>query len=63
MLQSTTMTYLIVGRDRNNIYTTLIPLLSKLWEREITKEEVFDSNNPDIHILDGSNLSSIGIGY
>ena len=61
MLQSTTMTYLIVGRDRNNIYTTLIPLLSKLWEREITKEEVFDSNNPDIHILDGSNLSSIGI--
>lgn len=61
MLQSTTMTYLIVGNDKKNIYKILNPLISKLWEREIKDSEIFDGNNPDVHIVDGSDRNSIGI--
>ncbi len=61
MLQSTTMTYLIVGNDEKNIYDILNPLISKLWNREIKDSELFDSSNPDIHIVDGREVNSIGI--
>lgn len=61
MLQSTTMTYLIVGNDKKNISNILKSLLEKLWERDIQEDEIFDTRNPDIHILDGSQSSSIGI--
>ena len=61
MLQSTTMTYLIVGNDKKNISDILNPLLSKLWNREIKDSELFDSSNPDIHIVDGTEVNSIGI--
>lgn len=55
------MTYLIVGNERKNIYKILTPLISKLWLRELSDDEVLDVRNPDIHILDGSTLNSIGI--
>ncbi len=61
MLQFITMTYLIVGNNKENILRVLKPLLKNLWEREITKEEIFDKNNPDIHILNGREVNSIGI--
>lgn len=61
MLQSTTMTYLIIGNERKNIYKILTPLISKLWRRELSDDEVLDVRNPDIHLLDGNTLSSIGI--
>lgn len=61
MLQFITMTYLIVGNNKENILRVLKPLLKNLWEREITKEEIFDKNNPDIHILNGQEVNSIGI--
>lgn len=61
MLQSTTMTYLIVGNDKKNIENILNPLLSKLWSRDVKDLELFDSSNPDIHIVDGTEVNSIGI--
>ena len=61
MLQSTTMTYLIVGNDKKNIYNILNPLISKLWNRDVKDLELFDSSNPDIHIVDGGEVNSIGI--
>lgn len=54
------MTYLVIGNNQENIKEAIHKLLSKLWEREI-KENIFTSSNPDIHILKGSNLNSIGI--
>jgi len=61
MIQSTTMTYLIVGNNKKNIYKILRPLVSKLWERDIKDSDILDKNNPDIHILEGEHLTSIGI--
>lgn len=61
MLQSTTMTYLIVGKEKKNINDILNPLLSKLWSREVKDSELFDSTNPDIHVVDGREVNSIGI--
>lgn len=61
MLQSTTMTYLIVGKTKENIQPLLGNLLGKLWERDVKEEEIFSEKNPDIHILDGSNSNSLGI--
>ncbi len=61
MLQSTIMTYLIVGNSTKNIKDILKPLLEKLWGRELKEEDIFDVGNPDIHILDGSNKNSLGI--
>jgi DNA polymerase III delta prime subunit len=60
MLQSTTMTYLIVGNNSKNTDIVVRNLLEKLWKREI-KEDLFFSKNPDIHILDGREVNSIGI--
>ena len=55
------MTYLIVGNKRENIQSKLTFLLKKLWDREINEDEIFNSNNPDIHILNGAEMNSIGI--
>lgn len=55
------MTYLIVGNKKENIQNILKTLLEKLWGRDVREEEIFNRNNPDIHILDGSNVNSIGI--
>ena len=61
MLQSITMTYLIVGNSEKNISKILKSLLEKLWRRDVDMDEIFDEKNPDIHILDGAQKSSIGI--
>jgi len=61
MLQSTTMTYLIVGKNKKNIEPLLRTLLGKLWERDVNKEEILSEKNPDIHILYGSKSNSLGI--
>lgn len=61
MIQFITMTYLIVGNKKENIQHILKTLLTNLWEREVENEDVFNINNPDIHILDGSDMNSIGI--
>ncbi|MDX9739196.1 MAG: hypothetical protein RBT33_02440 [Candidatus Dojkabacteria bacterium] len=55
------MTYLIVGKEKKNINDILNPLLSKLWSREVKDSELFDSTNPDIHVVDGREVNSIGI--
>lgn len=55
------MTYLIVGNKKENIQSILKTLLVKLWEREVRDGEIFNENNPDIHILDGKDMNSIGI--
>jgi DNA polymerase-3 subunit delta' len=55
------MTYLIVGNSEENIKVMLKSLLEKLWGRELKVGDVFDTSNPDIHILDGSEKNSIGI--
>lgn len=54
------MTYLIVGNNEENIKEEIKRLISKLWERDLN-EDIFESKNPDIHILEGSNIKSIGI--
>jgi hypothetical protein len=54
------MTYLIIGNKEENIKREIQKLLNKLWEREI-KEDILNRSNPDIHILLGSNLDSMGI--
>lgn len=54
------MTYLIVGNNEENIKEEIRRLISRLWGREINKD-IFESRNPDIHILEGSNIKSIGI--
>ena len=61
MLQSTTMTYLIVGKTKESVQPLLKNLLEKLWDREVKEEDIFNENNPDIHILDGQDVNSIGI--
>ncbi|PKN02984.1 hypothetical protein CVU76_03085 [Candidatus Dojkabacteria bacterium HGW-Dojkabacteria-1] len=61
MLQSTTMTYLIVGKTRESVQPLLKNLLEKLWNREVRDEEIFSEKNPDIHILDGRESNSLGI--
>lgn len=61
MIQSITMTYLIVGNKEENIQSILKFLLEKLWIRDINENEIFDNHNPDIHILDGKEINSIGI--
>lgn len=61
MIQFITMTYLIVGNKKENIQSILRTLLTKLWERDINTEDIFNTNNPDIHILNGSDMGSIGI--
>ncbi len=61
MLQSTTMTYLIVGKTKESVKPLLKNLLEKLWKREVKEEEIFSEKNPDIHILDGKESNSLGI--
>jgi DNA polymerase III delta prime subunit len=60
MLQSTTMTYLIVGNNKKNTEDVLKSIVEKLWKREVD-EKIFSLNSPDIHILDGTEVNSIGI--
>jgi len=55
------MSYLIVGNNKENISNILRPLISKLWERDIKDLDILSSGNPDIHILEGEELNSIGI--
>jgi DNA polymerase III gamma/tau subunit len=55
------MTYLIVGNKEENIQSILKFLLEKLWIRDINENPIFDNHNPDIHILDGKEINSIGI--
>lgn len=60
MIKSIIMTYLIVGNKEENIKGNIKSILKGLWERDLN-DDVFDNNNPDIHILCGSNIKSIGI--
>lgn len=54
------MTYLIVGNTPENIQTQVTNLIGELWKREINID-VFQIQNPDLHVLDGRALNSIGI--
>lgn len=54
------MTYLIVGNKEENIKGSIKSILKRLWERDLN-DDIFDNKNPDIHILYGSNIKSIGI--
>ncbi len=54
------MTYIIVGNNERNIKESILSLLESAWKREI-EENIFDISNPDLHILEGTNLTSIGI--
>jgi hypothetical protein len=60
MLESTTMTYLIVGNTPQNIEDEVRKLISKLWQRDIDMD-IFTIQNPDYHLLDGRDKNSIGI--
>ncbi|KKP55472.1 MAG: polymerase III protein [candidate division WS6 bacterium GW2011_GWF2_33_92] len=60
MIQSTIMTYLIVGNSQEKIKGKIRELIIKLWSREVG-EDILEEESPDIHILNGSNLNSIGI--
>ncbi|NLZ24408.1 hypothetical protein GX888_01495 [Candidatus Dojkabacteria bacterium] len=54
------MTYLVIGNNQETIRKTITEIINILWEKKI-KDNIFESNNPDIHILKGTNLDSIGI--
>lgn len=60
MLESTTMTYLIVGNNEENIKKRISDILSESWGKEISMN-IFDSQHPDLHILNGEGKNSIGI--
>jgi len=53
------MTYLVIGNNQETIRKTITEIINILWEKKI-KDNIFESNNPDIHILKGTNLDSIG---
>jgi DNA polymerase III delta prime subunit len=53
------MTYLLITKENKSINADCKALVSKLWERDLTKKDL--ENNPDLHILDGSEINSIGI--
>lgn len=54
------MPYIIIGNNTDNVKQTLNQLVSKLWDKELSTD-ILSINNPDIHILDGSEQNSIGI--
>ncbi len=53
------MTYLVITQQQNTHSEIILNLISKLWEKETTSEKL--DLNPDIHILDGREINSIGI--
>jgi DNA polymerase III delta prime subunit len=53
------MTYLLITKENKIINTDCKALISKLWVRDISNKDL--ENNPDLHILDGSEIISIGI--
>lgn len=54
------MTYLIVGNNTRNINEQITSLLSQLWEREVT-QDISCLISPDLHMIESSNINSIGI--
>jgi len=54
------MTYIIVGNNERNIKRRVITLISELWDKEVSND-ILESKNPDIHIIESENLTSIGI--
>lgn len=60
MLEYTTMTYLIVGSTKENTNKEILKLISKLWGKKVDTN-IYFSQNPDIHVLESSNIKSIGI--
>jgi len=53
------MTYLVITQQQNIESEVILNLISKLWEKEATSDKL--ELNPDIHILDGRGINSIGI--
>lgn len=54
------MTYLIVGNTPENIQIQVTNLISLLWEKDINID-IFQLQNPDLHVVDGRVQNSIGI--
>jgi DNA polymerase-3 subunit delta' len=53
------MTYLIVTAQNNIADKSIKSLISKLWNKDIHIDRIF--NNPDFHMIDGREKNSIGI--
>jgi DNA polymerase III delta prime subunit len=60
MIESITMTYIIVGNNEENIKGEIRKLLNTLWGKDIP-EDILATQNPDLHILESTNIKSIGI--
>ena len=53
------MTYLVITTQNNLSDNTLNSLINKLWGKEINSKDL--ENNPDFHLIDGTDVNSIGI--
>ena len=53
------MTYLVITQNNSVEDKAIQDLVSNLWGKEIVVKKIL--NNPDFHVLDGTNINSIGI--
>jgi DNA polymerase III delta prime subunit len=53
------MTYLVITQNNSVEDNAVKELVSNLWDKKISIKDML--NNPDFHILDGSDVNSIGI--